>query len=233
MKEKKFCVIGCGYFGFNLAIKLFNAGAEVLAIDKREDIIERLSEHVTHVVTMDTTDKRAMQKLGLNDMDAVIVAIGEGFESSILTTAILQELGVKNIYNRITSPIHERLIGLMGITEMLVPEAEAAEHLAARLMISNLIELFKITDDYGIFEIKTPANFIDKTLIDINLRKKYSLNLVTIKRKELKSTILRNKKEEIFHTIGVPKPDTVIQENDILVLAGFFKDLYNITQNEE
>lgn len=233
MKVKKFCVIGCGFFGFNLAVKLYKAGAEVLAIDQREDIIEKLSEQVTHVVAMDSTDKRAMQKLGLHEMDAVIVAIGEGFESSLLTTAILQELGVKNIYNRITSPIHQRLIDLMGVTEILLPEAEAADHLANRLLVSNLLEIFKITEDYGIYEIKSPKSFVNKTLVEINLRQNYSLNLVTIKKKSTKKSIFKSKQDEEFEVIGVPKPDTKIEENDILVLSGFFKDLLNIMQNED
>ncbi len=233
MTNKKFCVIGCGYFGYRLAIDLYKAGAEVLAIDMNEDIIENLSEQVTHVIAMDSTDKRAMKKLGLTDMDAVIVAIGEGFESSLLTTAVLQEIGVKNIYNRVTSAVHERLIKLMGVTELFVPEAEAAEHLASRLMIENLIEVFKITDRYAIFEIKAPDIFINKTLLDINLRQNYSLNLVTIKRKAEKKKFFSGEKISAFQVIGVPKPDTVILENDILVLSGFMEDLMKITGNED
>jgi trk system potassium uptake protein TrkA len=233
MTNKKFCVIGCGYFGYSLAVNLYKAGAEVLAIDKNEDIIEKLSEQVTHVIAMDSTDKRAIKKLGLTEMDAVIVAIGEGFESSLLTTAVLQEIGVKNIYNRVTSGIHERLIKLMGVTELFVPEAEAAEHLASRLIITNLIEIFKITDRYGIFEINAPSEFHNKTLLEINLRQNYSLNLVTIKRKIEKTKFLSGMTITNFEVIGVPKPDTVILENDILVLSGFFEDLQKITGNED
>jgi trk system potassium uptake protein TrkA len=233
MTNKKFCVIGCGYFGYNLAVNLYKAGAEVLAIDQNEDIIEKLSEQVTHVIAMDSTDRRAMKKLGLTDMDAVIVAIGEGFESSLLTTAVLQEIGVKNIYNRVTSAVHERLIKLMGVTELFVPESEAAEHLASRLMIENLIEVFKITESYAIFEIKAPAIFVNKTLLDINLRQNYSLNLVTIKRIVEKTKFLKDETTSKFQVIGVPKPDTLILENDILVLSGFMKDLMKITENED
>ena len=233
MKNKKFCVIGCGYFGFNLAVYLYKAGAEVIAIDKDEEIIEKLSDNVTHVIAMDSTDKRAMKKLGLHEMDAVVVAIGEGFESSLLTTAILQELGVKNIYNRITSQIHERLLNLMGVTEMFVPEAEAADNLANRLIVSNLLEIFKITEDYGIYEIKAPKDFINKKLIDIDLRQKYSLNLVTIKRKAKQKKRLLGRPDEEYEVIGVPRPDTLINENDILVLSGFFTDFLKIADNEE
>ncbi|MFA6571191.1 MAG: TrkA family potassium uptake protein, partial [Bacteroidota bacterium] len=135
MTPKRFCVIGLGYFGQYLALKLSEAGAEVLAIDRDEDRVDAISDKITYAVTMDSTDAKTLHSLGLQDMDAVIVAIGEGFESSILTTAVLQEIGVKRILNRITSPIHERLLKLMSIDELLVPEAEAAAQLANRLMI--------------------------------------------------------------------------------------------------
>jgi len=230
MKTKKFCIIGCGYFGYNLALNLHSAGAEVIAIDKREDIIEKLSERLTHVVAMDTTDKKAMHKLGLNDMDAVIVAIGEGFEDSLLTTAILQELGVKKIYNRVVSDIHERLLKLMGITDLLVPESEASEHLASRLMITNLLELFKITENYGIFEIKAPAFAVNKSLIELNLRQKYKLNLVTIIRNETSKNILKSEISKVKKAMGVPEPDVFIEKDDILVLSGFNKDFHKFNK---
>ena len=230
MKNKKFCVIGCGYFGLNLALRLTEFGAEVLAIDKKEEIIDRLADKVTHVLSLDTTEKRAMQSLGLKDMDAVIVAIGEGFESSILTTAILQEIGVKNIYNRVTSPTHERLLKLMDINELLVPEAEAADHLANRLMLPGLIEIYKITEDYGIYEIAAPKVFHNKTLIEINLRKDYSLNLVTIKRLIKKRGILTLGEKQVDAVIGVPSPDTKIMENDVLVVSGDYKSITNLIE---
>lgn len=229
MSAKKFCVIGLGHFGYNLALRLSEEGAEVLAIDNHQDKIDSLSDKVTHAICMDSTDARSMASLGLKDMDACIVAIGEGFESSLLTSAILQELGVKNIYNRIISPIHERLLKLMNITNLLVPEAEAAEHLARRLMIPGLIEAFHISKEFGIFEIKAPSFFVNKTIFEINLRQTYSLNLVTIKRTVQKSIPFLSKKEEL-EVLGVPDPNTIILEGDILVLFGKQKDVRNLLE---
>jgi len=156
MANKKFCVIGLGYFGYNLALSLTKKGAEVLAIDKNPERVEPLQDIVSYAVTVDSTDAKAMQSLGVKEMDATIVAIGELFEASIVTTAVLQEIGVRKIFNRVLNPIHERLLNLLNVTETLVPEAEAAEHLADRLILPDLIESHKISEDYSIYEIKTP-----------------------------------------------------------------------------
>ena len=227
MKTKKFCVIGLGYFGSNLSLRLAEEGSEVIAIDNNEDKVNAISDKVTYAVCMDSTDQRAMRSLGLKDMDAVIVAIGEGFESSINTIAVLQELGVRRILGRIISPIHERLLKLMNIQELLVPEAEAANHLSSRLMITGLLEVFEISKVYSIFEIETPKSFAGKAVVDIQLRQKYSLNLVTIKRKKSKRLLALNPTDE-FEVLGVPTPDLVIMEDDVLVLFGKDKDFLEL-----
>lgn len=227
MKNKKFCIIGLGYFGYYLSLQLADAGAEVLAIDINPDRVELVADRVTYAVTVDSTDPKALSSFGLKDMDAVIVAIGEGFESSINTTAVLQEIGVKRILARVISPIHERLLKLMNIQELLVPEADAAAHLSRRLLITGLIESFDISEDYGIFEIEAPSDIINKTLIESNLRQVYQLNLVTIKRKsESKSLQGANSKIE-YHALGVPSPNMVFNKGDILVLFGKRKDFKN------
>jgi trk system potassium uptake protein TrkA len=228
--NKKFCVIGLGHFGFNLALRLSELGAEVLAIDNHQDVIDKISDRVAHAVCMNSTDERALKSLGLKDMDAVIVAIGEGFESSILTTAILQEIGVKKIYNRVTSPIHERLLRLMNVTDLLLPEAVAAEQLANRLLLPGVLNHYLITEEYGIFEIETPKKFHDKTLQQIQLRNKYNLNLITLKiLKKSRGFLTRGEYEE-FTVVGVPTPDLVLSEGTIMVLFGKEEDVKNLLE---
>ncbi len=228
MAGKNFCVIGLGYFGMNLALKLSELGAEVLAIDNHQDKIDRISERVAHAVCMDSSDERALRSLGLKDLDAVIVAIGEGFESSIMTTAILQEIGVKNIYTRVTSPIHERLLKLMNVTNLLLPEADAAEQLASRLLMPGVLHSFMLTKEYGIFEIATPEKFFNKTLEEVNLRKKYNLNLVTLKKIKKSGGLLSLGQYEEYEIVGVPKPDLVLSEGSIMVLFGHEDDVRNL-----
>ena len=227
MTEKKFCVIGLGYFGHNLALNLSRQGAEVLAIDKNPDRVDLVQEHVAYAVTMDSTDAKAMRSLGIKDMDAAIVAIGELFEPSIVTTAVLQEIGVRRIINRVLNPIHERLLNLLNVSETLVPEAEAADHLANRLMLPGLIESYKISEDHSIYELKVPDWLIGRTVIDSNLRQIYSLNLVTVKRISKKYGILRQNEKMNYMVLGTPQPDFIFSDNDILVLFGKEKDFIN------
>ncbi len=227
----KFCIIGLGYFGYHLAISLSKAGAEVLAIDNHQEKIDEISEKVASAICMDSTDKKTLASLGLDEMDAVIVAIGADFEGSLLTTAHLQDFGIKKIYNRRTSKVHERILHLMDIHEILIPEAEAAEQLKNRLMIPGLIESFKLSSDFGIYEIETPKIFIGKTLIDTNLREDFKLNLITIKRKNKDNTIFGLKKSEKYTVIGVPKPNEIIQNDDVLVLFGRDKDIKNLLED--
>ncbi|MDD3125414.1 MAG: TrkA family potassium uptake protein [Candidatus Kapabacteria bacterium] len=225
MAQKKFAIIGLGYFGMNLATFLSKEGAEVLVIDIDPNRVDMISEEVTHAVCMDSTDERALKSLGLKEMDAVVVAIGEKFESSITTTALLQEIGVKKIYNRVISPIHERLLNLMGVDELLVPEAEAAGHLASRLMLAGILSSFELAEDYGIFEIPAPPAFVGKTLMETNLRQLYNLNLVTLKRQKKRGGLRTLGKQDKLMVLGVPSPDLSIIEGDIMVIFGKEKDL--------
>lgn len=223
MATKKFCVIGLGYFGSNLAIKLTEMGAETIAIDINMEKVEEIAEKVTVAIQLDATDKNALMAQGIKDFDAVIVAIGEGFESSITTTAILQEIGVKNIYNRIISPLHHRLLTLMGIKNILLPEAEAADHLARQLITPGLIDTFPLSKKHSIFVVKVPNRFVGVSVIDSKIRADYNLNVVTIKKPKIIDGQIQQDISEA-ESIGVPLPTYVFQENDILVLFGTEED---------
>jgi trk system potassium uptake protein len=230
MKSLKYCVIGLGYFGYNLAIGLSEAGAEVLAIDNHQEKIDEISEKVTHAVCMDSVDKKTLLSLGIDEMDAVIIAIGGDFESSLLTTAYLQDMGIKKIYSRITSKVHERILKLMNVHEILVPEADAAEQLKNRLILPGLIESYKISKEYGVFEIPVPKKFIGKTILEASIREEYNLNIVTIKRIKRKISLPGLKSDDETKAIGVPKPDEKFEEGDILALFGRDKDIKNLIE---
>lgn len=225
MDLKKFCIIGMGYFGYNLALRLSELGAEVIAIDHHQDRIDELADQVTLAVCMDSKDAKAMKSLNLHDMDAVIVAIGNDFNNSIMTTSHLQEMGVKNIIARVTTPLHEKLLNLMNIDEVLLPEAEAADQLAKRLMIRGVLSSMMINDEFGIYEIVTPKYLIGKTIIESNLRQDYSLNLVTIKKIVKDRGSLISGEVERIEVVGIPSPEHIILEGDILVLFGNERDI--------
>ena len=215
MIEGKFCVIGLGGFGENLVKELIVQGAEVVAIDKDEKQLIKIKDIVSFAISLDTTNENEMKKLGVKDVDTVIVAIGDSFEDSLVTTAILKNIGVKKIIARVINPIHEKLLNALGVTDLLIPHVEIAAHLARQLMMPGLIEVFSISDDYSIFEIKIPNWMIGRTVSEVELRQKYSLNIVTIKHENHKNKT---------SVMGTPVPSHIFEENDILVLFGKEKD---------
>lgn len=227
--KKKYCVIGLGHFGLNLSLNLMQKGAEVLAVDITEERVEMLRDRVSHAIVLDSTDLKALRNLGLQDMDCVIVAIGENFEASILTTAHLQELKVKRIVNRVVSPVHERLLRLMNIEDLVLPEAEAAHHAANKLTMTGVLECLELDRDYSIVEVNAPKSFIGKSLEDVSLRKRFNLNLVTVIQKKQNSGLLTLGEKAESHVVGVPANDHIFQEGDVLVVFGHEKNIARLS----
>jgi trk system potassium uptake protein TrkA len=229
---KKFAVIGLGVFGSHLAIKLAEHGAEVLAIDSNYDKLENIKELVTLTVKLDSTDKIALKNQQLDEFDAVIVGIGDDFEASILTTAILQQIGVKRIIVRGTTSIHKKIFNHLEIEEIILPAEEAAERLAESLAIDKVIGSFMITSEYVIVEAKTPQSLLGKSLRELNLPNNRNVSLVTIKKIEAKNKLLGIGKKTVEKVIGIPKPDTIIEAEDILILFGKKKDIENLLKGD-
>ena len=227
MKKEKIAVIGLGNFGQPLATHLSDNGVEVLGVDISEDKLEAVREHIAHAVVMDTTDMKAVRQLGLEDFDCVIVAIGENFEASLLTVANLQELKVKRIMSRVLSSVHERLLKLMNIDELILPEGEAALVLARQLSMKGIVEHFAISKDYAINEVILPAWAVGKTLEEIDLRKKYNLNLITILHETDEEVYVQKGKWSNRKVLGVPSPDHKCSAQDILVVFGKNEDIRN------
>jgi trk system potassium uptake protein len=218
--NKKYAVIGLGYFGAHLAKELTNMGAEVLAIDDDMRKLEEIKELVTHTIKADSTEKSAMKNLGLNEYDAVILCMGDNFEANLLSIAVLQELEVNRIIVRATTPVHEKILIHLGIKEIILPAIEAADRLAHSLFMKKVVESFSLSSDYSIIESPTPKNFIGKNLIELNLPQNFGISLITIKRMETKHGVLGIGKKSIDNIIGIPSGDTVIEPNDMLVLFG-------------
>lgn len=227
MKKEKFAVIGLGYFGQPLALSLSDHGIEVLGVDISEDRLETVKDSIAHTVVMDTTDLNALKQLGLEDFDCVIVAIGEDFEASILTVANLQELKVKRIISRVLSSVHERILKLMKIEELILPEGEAAFVLARQLAVKGIVDHFDISKEYSIDEVIIPHWAIGKTLAEIDLRKEYNLNLITIIHKTDEEVYVQKGKWLNKKVLGVPDPDYVCSSKDIFVVFGKNDDIKN------
>jgi trk system potassium uptake protein TrkA len=213
---KRFAVIGLGYFGTNLARELTRQGAEVIAIDNTMSKIEEIKDEVAYAVRLDSTDEKTLRNQGLEELDGVVVSIGEDFESALLTCVLLLEFGCKNLIVKSTSPIHTRIFKSVGVQNVVAPDLAIAERLAISLVSKSILDTIPLTDEYSIIQIRAPQFMIGKTLQELDLRRAYDVNLITIKR-VLKASDSGHDSETV---IGVPRPDTIIQKNDVLILMG-------------
>ncbi|MHC4355968.1 MAG: potassium channel family protein [Planctomycetota bacterium] len=226
---KRFAVIGLGRFGKKLAIALAMSGAEVIAIDKNREAIELIADQVSHAVRLDSTDEEALKAQGVEKVDVAIIGIGQGtgrgFESAILTVVNLRQMGVNRIYARAEDLIAGEVFSKVGATEVIYPEIESAVRWAYKLIAPQIGEKIDFAEGYSLARIKAPASFDGRTVMDLQLRQKYSVNLVLIKRGHSKQ-----KKEEKGRIINVPMPSTIIYEDDILMVAGSDHDLAKLPQ---
>ena len=230
----KYCVIGLGIFGRHLCTHLASLGAEVLAIDPREENVAAVKDIVDAAVELDFSDPAPFAQFPIRDMDAVVIAIGDNFEASMTLTVRMQELGAKKIICRVLSPMHERLLRLLKVDRLVVPEEFAARGLAHSMMISGVVDGYDLGDGHVIIEAKVPSGLAGKTLEQVALIfREYSILLVTVKRRishPLLSRVLpipemTLEDEDDRATLGVPKLDVEFKADDVLVLFGAEKNL--------
>ena len=223
MSQYKFAVIGLGQFGNAIARTLAIRGAEVLAIDTSEEHIEDIKEEVSYAVCMDATDIRVLRSQNVQDMDAVVVAIGEDFEALMLCVVQLMELKVKRIMARANGKHQRQILEKVGVTEILSPENDVGLAVAERLLNPNILTSLMLPDNYEIVEIKTPRTMANRSLGDINLRIKYNLNLITLKRET--EAIRDGEVIKEAHILGVPNSETVLIESDTIIVFGLVRDI--------
>ncbi len=224
---RRFAVIGLGRFGQKLAVALAMSGAEVIAIDKNREIVELIRDQVSHAVRLDSTDEEALKAQGVDKVDVAIIGMGqEGFEAAILTVVTLRQMGVQQIYARAESLIAGEVFSKVGATEVIYPEIESAQRWAYKLIAPQIGEKIDFAPGYSLARIEAPASFDAKTVMDLQLRQKYNVNLVLIKR----SDETRARKTEKGPIINVPMPGTVVYQGDILMVAGSDADLARLPQ---
>jgi trk system potassium uptake protein TrkA len=228
---RRFAVIGLGRFGRKLAVALAMSGADVIAIDRHRDTVELIRDQVSCAVRLDSTDEEALKAQGLDKVDVAIVGIGQGadgkgFESAILTVVNLRQMGVKQIYARAEDPIAGEVFSKVGATDVIYPEIESAQRWAYKLIAPQIGEKIDFAPGYSLARVRAPASFAGKTVMDLQLRQKHNVNLVAIKRAEAG----RARKSERGQIINVPMPNTVIYEDDVLMVAGSDADLAKLPQ---
>lgn len=227
MKSMRYVVIGIGKYGSRIALEMAGRGAEVFAIDCVEERVEQVADDVAIAITMDSTDPKALRSQKLEVMDAAVVAIGENFEATVLTTLNLMDLGIPRVIVRASGRDQERILRKLGVEEILAPETEFAGIVAERLMNPNLRGFLELPDDYEIAEIKAPTGCVGRTLGDIDLTNRYELRLITIRR------TYSEQGQDQEHLIGIPRPDTTVQETDTLVVFGTLGNVNRLLEVNE
>lgn len=223
LRAEKFLVIGVGRYGSSIARRLADKGAEVVCFDIKEDKIESIKEDVAMAVTLDSTDIKALQSQNITDIDAAVVSIGENFEAVMLASVHLMDLGIKRVIARAHGEQQKSILLKLGVSEILSPEDEVAEAVTERLVNPSVVGFLQLPDNYEIAEIRTPKAVANRTISDLDLRNKYQLTLVTIKR-EFEVEIKGEKLIEL-HVLGVPNSETVIKDTDTLVVFGTMSDV--------
>lgn len=221
---KRFMVIGLGRFGQRLAKALTEAGHEVIAIDKREELVERVRDEVALAVCLDATDPDPLKSQGAGDIDAAVVCIGEDFESNALATATLKSLGVPVVISRASTEIQRRILSAIGADQVVLPEEEVADRLAGHLANPNILEHLELAEGHSLIQIRAPADWYGRTLGEIDLRRKHEVNLVAIKRQVISRTPEGGQTVE-QQVVDLPMAHTVIREGDVLVLVGSTESL--------
>lgn len=205
-----FVVIGLGRFGKSLAINLAEAGKNVLAIDIDTKCVEEVSSYVTHAVVADVSQKDVLHSLGVQDFDCAIICIGDDISSSVLATSICKELGVKYVISKAHNEQHKGLLEKIGADLVVFPEVFMSKKLSLALTDLYSNEILRLSDNHKIVEIKCPAKWHNRSIGELEIRKKFHITIIFVKRES-----------EIIE----PTPEFVLKQGDDLIIAGTLKNI--------
>ncbi|AEE96916.1 potassium channel family protein [Mahella australiensis] len=208
---KQFAVIGLGRFGISVAKTLYEMGHDVLAIDKNEELISAISDYTTHAVQGDASEEGVLQSLGIKNFDVAVVAIGGDIEASIMVTMIVKELGVKYVLAKAQNDMHARVLYKIGADRVVFPERDMGIRVAHNLVSTNIMDYIELSPNYSLMELSVLPIWVGKSLKELNMRTKYGINVIAIKRGE---------------SINVtPKADDVLRKGDVLIVVGTADDI--------
>ena len=206
---KSVLLVGLGRFGRHMALKLNELNHQVMAIDKKEELVNAVLPFVTNAQIGDTTNEDFLRSLGVNNYDMCIVAIGNDFQSSLETTSLLKDLGGKLVISRAARDIQAKFLLRNGADQVIYPEKQVANWAVVRYSADHILDFIEIDDNYAIFEVTTPKNWVDKTIGQIDIRKKYGINIIAVKQgHRLNLTVTPDivlKKDETMLVLGEAK----------------------------
>jgi trk system potassium uptake protein TrkA len=204
---KQYAVIGLGRFGTSIARTLFKLGQEVLVIDTDEERLRYVSEEVTHTLLADTTDVNVLKNIGIKNFDVVVVAIGENVQSNIMTVLLLKELGVKYVVAKALNKMQGRVLEKIGADRVVYPERDMGKRIAHNLVSANLVDFIELTQELRISEVIAQREMDGKSLKALNMRSRYNVNVILIKRVD-------------GEVVLSPGAEDVIRHGDVMLLVG-------------
>ncbi|QSX06139.1 TrkA family potassium uptake protein [Sedimentibacter sp. zth1] len=215
---RQFVVIGCGRFGASVAKTLYKLGYDVMVVDSDINIIQEMSEYVTHAIQADAEDENSLRALGIRNFDVAVITIGSNVQASIMATLIVKELGVKKVIAKAQSEIHGKVLYKIGADKVVFPERDMGIRVAHNLISSNILDVIELMPDYSIIEVIALQEWEDKALIELKLPNRMGISIMAIKTGD---------------KINVtPYAEDVIKKGDVLVLLGHNDNLKKIEQSE-
>ena len=208
---KSILLIGLGRFGRHVAEKLYELDHQVMAVDKQEDRVEAVMSYVTNAQIGDSTNMEFLETLGVSNFDVCIVAIASDFQSSLETTAYLKDLGAKMVVSRASRDVHARVLLRNGADEIVYPEKQVANWTAIRYSSEHIFDYVQLSDTHAIFEIEMPQNWVGKTIGQVDIRKKFNINIMALKRDGKLDMAIR--------------PDTMLTDDATMLVLGESRDI--------
>ena len=211
---KSVLLVGLGRFGKHIAEKLYELDHQVMAVDRREGRVDAVLPLVTNAQIGDSTNPDFLRSLGIGNFDFCIVAIGDDFQSSLETTSLLKELGAKLVVSRAASDVHAKFLLRNGADEIVYPERQLAEWTAIRYSADHILDYIELDDEHGIFEVHVPAEWVGKTVGELDVRKRYSLNIMALR-------------DDGFLNLAVT-PDIQIEADQTMLVLGTMKQIQKV-----
>lgn len=218
IKMKSFCIIGLGTFGRTLALELASAGCQVMIIDEDAQKVNLLADKVTDAVVGDPTNENVLRDCGVRNYDCCVNCFYENLNDSVLVTVILKELGVKEIIARAGNHRHKNVLEKLGADMVVIPEQHMGEKLADMLVRKNVVDYFELHGEYAMAEVNVPRKWIGKNLMDLDVRRKHNLTVVSV-----------CNCEGVF--VLPPVPTTPFAEGDVVSVIGRIEDIDKVTGN--
>ena len=224
-KEKVFAVFGLGTFGREVCQVLTEKGGKVIAVDNQPRHIEGIKNTVAQAYLLDSRDAEALNELPLADVDVAVVAIGENVEASLITAARLKNAGIPHIVARAVTDIHQQILKQIGVEEVINLEVDEGRRVASRLISPEVLETVAIAENFSIAEVSAGEKLAGKSVEKLDLRKRFNLNLLAVKRLSVNIDSLGNpvKNESILP----PESAGQLKEGDVLLLLGRNEDIEN------